>query len=90
MGYGSRALSLLKQYYKGEVVSLSETVDSEPHTNVVDDQVTYKTLYCKLNIIPIAFRKTFLYIPLLRKFIVRQFSYANARPNLYVHILNMY
>lgn len=44
MGYGSRALSLLKQYYKGEVVSLSETVDSEPQTNVVDDQVTYKTL----------------------------------------------
>lgn len=44
MGYGSRALSLLKQYYKGEVVSLSETVDSEPHTNVVDDQVTYRTL----------------------------------------------
>lgn len=38
MGYGSRALSLLKQYYKGEVVSLSETVDSEPQTNVVDDQ----------------------------------------------------
>lgn len=44
MGYGSRALSLLKQYYRGEVVSLSETVDSEPQTNVVDDQVTYKTL----------------------------------------------
>lgn len=91
MGYGSRALSLLKQYYKGEVVSLSETVDSEPQTNVVDDQVTYNTLlYCKLNIIPIAFRKTFLYIALLRKIIVKQFSDANARPNLYVHILNMY
>lgn len=44
MGYGSRALSLLKQYYRGEVVSLSETVDSEPQTNVVDGQVTYKTL----------------------------------------------
>lgn len=43
MGYGSRALSLLKQYYKGEVVSLSETVDSEPQTNVIDDQVTYRT-----------------------------------------------
>ncbi|XP_062579158.1 RNA cytidine acetyltransferase-like [Saccostrea cucullata] len=38
MGYGSRALSLLKQYYKGEVVSLSESVDTEPETNVVDDQ----------------------------------------------------
>ncbi|XP_061182821.1 RNA cytidine acetyltransferase-like [Saccostrea echinata] len=38
MGYGSRALSLLKQYYKGEVVSLSESVDTEPQTNVIDDQ----------------------------------------------------
>ncbi|XP_062604451.1 RNA cytidine acetyltransferase-like, partial [Saccostrea cucullata] len=38
MGYGSRALSLLKQYYKGEVVSLSESVDTEPETNVIDDQ----------------------------------------------------
>ena len=25
MGYGSRALALLKQYYKGQIPSLSET-----------------------------------------------------------------
>lgn len=43
MGYGSRALSLLKQYYKGEVVSLSETADTEPQTSVVDDQVHRNT-----------------------------------------------
>ena len=43
MGYGSRALSLLKQYYKGEVVSLSETADAEPQTSVVDDQVHRNT-----------------------------------------------
>ncbi|VDI03871.1 Hypothetical predicted protein [Mytilus galloprovincialis] len=38
MGYGTRAMNLLQQYYKGEMISLSETKDIEDNVTPVDEQ----------------------------------------------------
>jgi hypothetical protein len=39
MGYGSRALDLLQQYYEGKMISLSETKDIEDNITPVEEQV---------------------------------------------------
>ncbi|XP_071122666.1 RNA cytidine acetyltransferase-like isoform X1 [Mytilus edulis] len=38
MGYGTRAMNLLQQYYKGEMISLSETKDIDDNVTPVDEQ----------------------------------------------------
>lgn len=38
MGYGSRALDLLQQYYEGKMISLSETKDVEDNVTPVDEK----------------------------------------------------
>lgn len=38
MGYGSRALNLLQQYYEGKMISLSETKEVEDNVTPVDEQ----------------------------------------------------
>lgn len=41
MGYGTRAMNLLQQYYKGEMISLSETKDIDDNVTPVDEQVGF-------------------------------------------------
>lgn len=39
MGYGTRALYLLSQYYEGRTINLSEMVDTEDNIPTVSDSV---------------------------------------------------
>ena len=44
MGYGKRALQLLKDYFDGQFISLSETKDEKINSNIdaVDDEVSLR------------------------------------------------
>lgn len=51
MGYGSRALQLLEQYYEGKIACVSEDAMEEDETNanngghIVDDEVSHRYVY---------------------------------------------
>lgn len=49
MGYGSRALQLLTQYYKGEIVGLNEDVEVPKDIEPVDEEVRLMYLFIYLH-----------------------------------------
>ena len=46
MGYGTRALELLQQYYEGRIPSLTETDDTQPQLEAENIQSEVFNKYC--------------------------------------------